>query len=98
MKKLLLFCLILAAPIVITAQTISEKTAGMEKFEGFFNFWWDDDTGKIWLEVDKLDEEFIYVNSLATGVGSNYIGLDRSQLENTNIVYFSLLLGITNRR
>ena len=88
MKKLLLFCLILAAPIAITAQTISEKTAGMEKFEGFFNFWWDDDTGKIWLEVDKLDEEFIYVNSLAAGVGSNDIGLDRSQLGNTRIVKF----------
>ncbi|MCC5940750.1 MAG: zinc-dependent metalloprotease [Balneolaceae bacterium] len=70
------------------AQSISEHTSGMELYEGFFNFWWDDDTGKIWLEVDKLDQEFIYVNSLASGVGSNDIGLDRSQLGNTRIVKF----------
>jgi hypothetical protein len=69
--------------------TISEKTADMEKYEGFFNYWWDDETGKVWLEIDKMDEEFIYVNSLAAGVGSNDIGLDRSQLGGTRIVKFT---------
>jgi hypothetical protein len=73
---------------ITIAQTISEFTAGMEHYEGFFDFWWDDETGKIWLKVDKLDEEFIYVNSMAAGVGSNDIGLDRSQLGNTRIVTF----------
>lgn len=91
MKKLLL--LLIAAlflPLLSAAQeTISEKTAGMEKYEGFFNFWWDDDTGKIFLEIDKLGQEFIYVNSMAAGVGSNDIGLDRSQLGNTRIVAFT---------
>ncbi|NBC03659.1 MAG: peptidase, partial [Bacteroidetes bacterium] len=60
----------------------------MEKYEGFFDYWWDEETGKIWLEVDKLDQEFIYVNSLAAGIGSNDIGLDRSQLGDTRIVKF----------
>jgi len=69
--------------------TISEKTAEMVKYEGFFNYWWDDETGKVWLEIDKMDEEFIYVNSLAAGVGSNDIGLDRSQLGGTRIVKFT---------
>lgn len=68
--------------------TISEKTSGMEKHEGFFDYWWDDEAGKIWLEVDKLNREFIYVNSLAAGIGSNDIGLDRSQLGDTRIVKF----------
>lgn len=68
--------------------TISDKTDGMEKYEGFFDYWWDDNTGKIWLEIDKLDQEFIYVNSLAAGIGSNDIGLDRSQLGDTRIVKF----------
>ena len=72
----------------LPAQSISDHTAGMEHYEGFFDFWWDDETGNIWLEIDKLDEEFIYVNSLAAGVGSNDIGLDRSQLGNTRIVKF----------
>jgi hypothetical protein len=88
--KTYLFIIPLLLLFIITshAQTIADHTAGMEHYEGFFDFWWDDDTGKIWLDVDKLDEEFIYVNSMAAGVGSNDIGLDRSQLGDTRIVKF----------
>ena len=35
-----------------------------------------------------LDKEFLYVNSLAQGVGSNDIGLDRGQLGNERVVKF----------
>ena len=88
-NRLILLFAFLLLPIGIYAQeSIDEITSGMEKYEGFFNFWWDDDTGKIWLEIDKLDQEFIYVNSMAAGIGSNDIGLDRSQLGNTRIVKF----------
>ena len=85
LKLLSLFLII--APLA-SAQSISDRTSGMEKYEGYFNFWWDDDSGKIFLEIDKLDEEFLYVNSLAAGIGSNDIGLDRSQLGNTRVVRF----------
>lgn len=85
---LILFFCSLFVNFVHAQPSISEKTDGMEKQEGFFDYWWDEDTGKIWLEVDKLDQEFIYVNSLAAGIGSNDIGLDRSQLGNTRIVKF----------
>lgn len=89
MKKYLLFItLLIAVSFDATAQTISEKTFNMEPYEGFFDFWWDDDTGKVWLEIDKLDQEFLYVNSLAAGIGSNEIGLDRSQLGSTRVVKF----------
>lgn len=76
------------APVLQAQSTISEKTSGMEHFEGFFDFWWDDAEGKIWMEIDKLDEEILYVNSLAAGLGSNDIGLDRSQLGDTRVVKF----------
>lgn len=58
--------------------------------EGFFNYSYDEATGKIMLELptDKLGYEFLYVNSLAAGVGSNDIGLDRGQLGGTQIVKF----------
>ena len=69
-------------------ESISEKTSGMKKFEGYFTFYWDANEGKIWLEIDKLDLEFLYVNSLPAGLGSNDIGLDRSQLGRTRIVKF----------
>lgn len=68
--------------------TISEKTEGLTKTEGYFDYYYDQSKDQLWLEVDKLDTEFIYVNSLTAGVGSNDIGLDRGQLGGTRVVYF----------
>ncbi|MDN5203195.1 zinc-dependent metalloprotease [Fulvivirgaceae bacterium BMA10] len=71
-----------------TIGAIEQKTAGMDKRSGYFNFYWDEKKGEIWLEIDKLDQEFLYVNSLSAGVGSNDIGLDRGQLGNERVVKF----------
>ena len=60
----------------------------MEKFPGFFPFYWDAKAGKIWLEIDKWNTEFLYVESLPAGIGSNDIGLDRGQLGNSSIRAF----------
>ncbi|MDX6578287.1 MAG: hypothetical protein QOE96_4240 [Blastocatellia bacterium] len=68
--------------------TISEKVAGMEKFSGYFPFYWDAKAGKLWLEIDKWNSEFLYVESLPAGLGSNDIGLDRGQLGQSHIVRF----------
>jgi hypothetical protein len=68
---------------------IEEKTNGLKKYEGYFNFYWDDNTGKIWLEVDKIETEFLYVVSLPAGLGSNDIGLDRGLLGDDRVVKFS---------
>lgn len=68
--------------------TISQKTKGMKKFPGFFTFYWDETEGKIWLEIEKWNEEFLYANSLPAGLGSNDIGLDRGQLGGRRIVKF----------
>ncbi len=68
--------------------TISEKTEGLTKTEGYFDYYYDESTDKLWLEIDKLDTEFLYVNSLTAGVGSNDIGLDRGQLGDERVVYF----------
>ncbi|TPE46337.1 zinc-dependent metalloprotease [Pontibacter mangrovi] len=67
---------------------IASKTAGMQQFPGYFTFYYDDAAGKIWLEIDKLNQEFLYVNSLPSGLGSNDIGLDRGQLGGQRVVYF----------
>lgn len=69
--------------------TIASKTAGMKQYPGYFTFYYDDASGKIWLEIDKLNQEFLYVNSLPAGLGSNDIGLDRGQLGGERVVYFS---------
>jgi hypothetical protein len=68
--------------------TIAEKTAGMVKLAGFFNLYWDAKQGKLWLEIDKWNAQFLYQSGLPAGIGSNDIGLDRGQLGETRIVRF----------
>ncbi len=86
------FFLLLLLPLSIAAQklpTIEEKTNGLKKYEGYFNFYWDENSGKVWLEVNKLDTEILYVVSLPAGLGSNDIGLDRGLLGDDRVVKFS---------
>jgi len=60
----------------------------MSKKDGFMPFYLDEEKGKIYLEISSLDKEFLYVNSLTAGVGSNDIGLDRGQLGDNRVVEF----------
>lgn len=57
-------------------------------YEGFFNMYWDQRSGRILLKVDRLNQEILYVNALKTGIGSNDIGLDRGQLGHERVVKF----------
>ena len=88
MKRLSVLLLLFFCLSSVQAQKITEKVAGMEKFPGFFTFYWDARAGKIWLEIDKWNTEFLYVESLPAGIGSNDIGLDRGQLGTSSIVRF----------
>ncbi|MFN0157115.1 MAG: zinc-dependent metalloprotease [Bacteroidota bacterium] len=67
---------------------ITEKTKEMVKHTGFHNFYWDARAGKMYLEISRWNAEFLYMNSLPAGVGSNDIGLDRGQIGNGRIVKF----------
>lgn len=80
MKKGLLFTVLVFISISISAQ---------QSFSGFFDFKYTEE-GKIILLVKKsqIDQEFIYINSLSAGIGSNDIGLDRGQLGDSRIVKF----------
>lgn len=89
-KSVILFCLLLTGFTMAFTQAppVTEKLAKMQRYPGYFSFYWDEQDGKIWLEIDKLDTEFLYVSSLAAGLGSNDIGLDRNQLGQTRVVKF----------
>ena len=67
---------------------LNANEKNVKDFIGFFNFSYDQSYDKIYLMVDKIDHEFLYVSSLATGVGSNDIGLDRGQLGSERLVKF----------
>ncbi len=68
--------------------TITNKVANATKVEGFYTYYYNPSSGQIWLQIDNLDEEFLYVSSLRTGLGSNPVGLDRGQLGGEHIVKF----------
>jgi len=69
-------------------QTIAIKTAAWQKIPGYFPLYYDARGGKLYLEIDRFSSEFLYVDSLPAGVGSNDIGLDRGQLGGTRVVKF----------
>jgi hypothetical protein len=74
--------------------TVLEKTAKMKHFEGLIPFDWDGSAGKLYLEIPHLgtggkSQDFLYVNSLPFGTGSNDLGLDRGQVSEGRIVHFA---------
>src|SRR5689334_25420303 len=100
MKKIIFLCLVLMAHSSIAQKKktetapvpapagIATKVAGMNHMPGYFDFYYDEKQDKLFLVIDKFDTEFLYVNSLPAGVGSNDIGLDRGQLGSSRIVRF----------
>ena len=81
-------CLFFAPIFGQNTGKIAEKTKNWKTYEGYFKYWWDATNGKIWLQIDRFDKEFLYVNALPAGLGSNDIGLDRGQTGQTRIVFF----------
>ncbi len=75
-----------AAPAPIP--TIAAKVKDLKALPGFFPLYWDAKAGKLWLEIGKFDEDFLYYDSLPAGLGSNDIGLDRGQLGRERVVHF----------
>lgn len=74
-------------------QTVTEKTAGMTHLSGLIPLDWDRKTGKLYIEIPRIDAEgksidFLYATSLPFGTGSNDLGLDRGQVSEGRIVHF----------
>ena len=63
-------------------------TDAWQSMPGFIDMYWDEEGGRLVLALDAFGAPFIYQSSLARGVGSNDIGLDRGQLGATRLVEF----------
>ena len=70
------------------AQSIADYTAQMDSQDGFIPLHWDDETGRLLLEIRRFDEDFLYLQSQATGLGSNRLGLARGMIGAEHIVRF----------
>ena len=68
--------------------SIEEKTAGMQKMDGFFPIYYEASSGRLWMEIARFDTEVLHLTGLGAGLGSNDIGLDRGALQGSRIVKF----------
>ncbi|AXT19916.1 DUF5117 domain-containing protein [Flavobacteriaceae bacterium AU392] len=86
MKKTILHFVLLLFITSSFSQGLKGKT--LKNYNGYFNFFYEEAQDKIYLEVKNLNEEFLYISSLSSGIGSNDIGLDRGQLGGERLVKF----------
>lgn len=74
--------------------SIAEQTRGFERLDGLLTCYLDHDGASVWIELPPPKAgstevgRFLYTEGLATGLGSNPIGLDRSQIGPTRLVVF----------
>ena len=93
-RKLLPVVILLLGPALAAAQDagglppIEEKTASMRAIDGFVPMYWEASTGRLWLEISRWDTDILHTTGLASGLGSNDIGLDRGQLAGSRVVRF----------
>lgn len=64
-------------PAPAPATSIAGKTAGLEKRDGFIPVYLNERTGALWLELPRDSARVLFMTTLATGFGSNALGLDR---------------------
>ena len=65
------------APSTDTLPTIAERTKGADRRDGFVPAYLERRSGALWLEFPKNGTRLLQCVSLAAGLGSNPIGLDR---------------------
>ena len=72
-----------------TLPAIGERTAGMQEHDGFFPLYYENNTGKLFIEITTLDREFLYFNILVTGLGAERLAsLDRGTTTDPAVVRF----------
>lgn len=83
----------LLAPCLLSAQptpaaTIAARTAGLDRRDGFIPVLLNDKTGAVLLELPHDSTRMLFMTTLATGLGSNPIGLDRGSGGDVNVARF----------
>ncbi|MFP6815916.1 MAG: zinc-dependent metalloprotease [Pseudomonadales bacterium] len=65
-----------------------DRLDSFEHLPGFYDLYWGESTGQLLIDIGNMAEPFLYQASLARGIGSNDLGLDRGQLGTTAVVEF----------
>jgi hypothetical protein len=92
MKLLWAFALLsVSACAASFAQKIADLKrlyAGENSTTAYAPLYWDENEGKLFMELPRLNEDFLYVTSLPVGLGQNDLELDRGQIRATRVVRF----------
>lgn len=91
--RIILFCLLLIPALSFASDSnkqasVLDFTKNMSHHTGFYDFYYQIETNKVFLKIVEFDQPFLFQSSLPQGVGSNDIGLDRGQLGDTRLVKF----------
>ncbi|MHB1311151.1 MAG: zinc-dependent metalloprotease [Gemmatimonadaceae bacterium] len=81
-------CALLAQQAPAPSTSIAARTAGLERRDGFLPLYLNDKTGALWLELPADSTRALFLATLATGLGSNPIGLDRGSGGNEQVARF----------
>lgn len=99
MKSRIVACWLLTLAVLVSVTAaqaqqptdpIAEFTANMQQHAGYISFYHAEQQGKVYLQIPRNGEQFIFQTSLPWGLGSNDIGLDRGQLGATRLASFYL--------
>ncbi|MDP2956083.1 MAG: DUF5117 domain-containing protein, partial [Longimicrobiales bacterium] len=77
-----------AAPATADIPTIEAKTEGMQKLDGFIPLYWEENAGRMWMEIGRWNHELLHYTSLPAGMGQNDVGLNRGDLSGEHVVVF----------
>lgn len=69
--------------------TIHDFSANMKATDGLFAMFWDAKSGRLYLEINKFDQDLLFLTSLPYGLGQNDVGLDRGKLGQGVVVHFT---------
>jgi hypothetical protein len=68
------------------ASSTPDPAIGRRRLDGFLPLLWDEAAGRLFLEVRRLDEDFLYIDRLSHGLGDHR--LERGNLSRPTIVRF----------
>jgi hypothetical protein len=66
---------------------IAERTAGLQRTDGFVPFYWDAARGRVLMEVPRFNEDVLYYVSAASGGGSVEMSFDRG-IMGSSVIHF----------
>lgn len=86
--RLLAVCVLSISFSHVSWADMASFVEGKSRHQGYFSYYHDAKSGKVYLEIDKFNTPFLFQSSMPHGIGSNDIGLDRGQLGDTREVQF----------